>query len=234
MQLGRLFVNLHACDYLKSWVSCGFVWCFWWTEIGRERSFGARRDSTGHPMILEINVWFLISAWLIYPGIGVLCASLFHESWELFDLSLWSQQVASNWFVYICLMQPSFTETFCTFFWSRHHVLGSGPGAVFDCFNRIWVSRHTRTEPSWSGLCGGSTQGCLGHRINPSRNSSCSVRWPVSQKVPVIRAIFSVRDGVKAGSRKSDSPYPFLFQKLLHLFTQPNWQNAGQAWIALR
>lgn len=47
------------------------------------------------------------------------------------------------------------------------------------------------------------------------------------QKVPVIGAIFSVRNGVAGDWKRNSPPPPFLAPLLLHCLAQPTWQYAG-------
>lgn len=75
------------------------------------------------------------------------------------------------------------------------------------------------------------------HRINLSDNITL-YRPTLSsdespRKVPVIGAIFGVRDGVKPGSWKPNSPPPpSLPPPLSDYLAQPTWQYAGRAWLA--
>ncbi len=78
---------------------------------------------------------------------------------------------------------------------------------------------------------------CVCHLIKLSDNTAPHCATLSSdeppKKVPVIGAIFVVRDGVKAGSWKPNSPPPpSLPPPLSHNLAQPTWQHVGRAWLA--
>ena len=178
-------------------------------------------DIPSEELCLELHVSVKSTRWS-----GLFCLHVFAELLVVPDTNC---TVYVDYIIVWLLKGPSSPWCGPATFWPGGRVKGSWVTAALTGLVELWSHR----------LCDIASAGpCVCHWINLSDNitlhcSTLSSDQSPPPKAPVIGAIFSVRDGVKAGSWKPNSPPPPSLPPLLsHYLAQPTWQYAGRAWLA--